>query len=159
MRHRARDHSRDRSRDRALVLVDARAGGGGAAAGRVAAAHTGAKPFRVAWLGATPRLFTAGFGAMSAREHCVWDARALGKGPLARTTIDHGSGIFLPLYDEDTQVVLLAAKGETAVRLLDVSGAGGAPCSVRACADFGVGSGAPFPHTSDLRLASSLSLR
>jgi len=82
-------------------------------------AHTGIKSFRVCFLGKKEKIFTCGFTKTSEREYCVWDPRALAT-PLNRTNLDNGSGVLMPFYDNDTNVLYLAGKGDGNIRYFEI---------------------------------------
>jgi coronin-7 len=46
---------------------------------------------------------------MRQREYALWDSRNLSK-PLERSQLDSSTGLLIPLYDEDTDIVFLAGK-------------------------------------------------
>ena len=50
--------------------------------------HDGTKCSKMAWLGDSPHVVTAGFNRTSQREYKLWDLRALAK-PLAHESLDH----------------------------------------------------------------------
>jgi len=81
--------------------------------------HQGVKGSRVTWLGNHEKLFSVGFTKTSEREYALWDPRELSK-PLARQTIDSASGILMPFFDRDTNVLFLAGKGDGNIRYYEV---------------------------------------
>lgn len=81
--------------------------------------HQGTKAARVQWLTGVDKLFTVGFSRISARHYMVWDPRDLSK-PLQDVEIDVASGILMPFYDEDTNVLFLAGKGDGNIRYYEV---------------------------------------
>lgn len=82
-------------------------------------AHTGIKGSRVIWLGNKEKIFTSGFSKTSEREYCLWDPKDLSK-PLLRTSVDSAAGILMPFYDNDTNVLFLAGKGDGNIRYYEV---------------------------------------
>jgi len=84
-----------------------------------AEAHLGIKPSRLTWLGTKEKLFTCGSTKTSEREYCIWDPRDFSK-PLIRTAVDSASGVLMPFYDNDTNVLFLAGKGDGNIRYLEV---------------------------------------
>jgi len=82
-----------------------------------AEAHQGVKGSRVIWLG--NKLFTVGFSKTSEREYAIWDPKDLSK-PLSRQTLDTSSGLIMPFYDRDVNVLYLAGKGDGNIRYFEV---------------------------------------
>lgn len=81
--------------------------------------HPGMKGSRVCWLGRKELIFTFGFSKMSERQYSVWDPKDLSK-PLVSENIDNSSGVIMPFYDEDSNVLFLAGKGDGNIRLYEV---------------------------------------
>jgi len=77
------------------------------------------KGSRVCWLGNHEKLFSVGFTKTSEREYAIWDHRELSK-PLARQTIDSASGVIMPFFDRDTNVLFLAGKGDGNIRYYEI---------------------------------------
>jgi len=82
-------------------------------------AHGGIKGSRVCWLGRKEKIFSVGFTKTSEREFCLWDPKDLSK-PLNRTNIDSASGVIMPFYDNDTNVLFLAGKGDGNIRYYEL---------------------------------------
>jgi coronin-1B/1C/6 len=82
-------------------------------------AHQGVKGTRAIWLGRKDWVFSAGFTKTSEREFCIWDPRAFGT-PLVRQNVDSASGILLPYYDRDTNILFLAGKGDGNIRYYEI---------------------------------------
>jgi len=82
-------------------------------------AHPGVKGMRLAFLGAKEKLFTMGFSKTSERQYSLWDPRSLTK-PVAQENIDTAAGIIMPFYDNDTNVLYLAGKGDGNVRYYEI---------------------------------------
>jgi len=81
--------------------------------------HEGVKGIRVCFLGKSGRLFTSGFTKTSEREFAIWDPRDFSK-PLNRTNLDASSGVIIPLFDPDTNVLFLAGKGDGNIRYYEI---------------------------------------
>jgi len=81
--------------------------------------HQGVKGARAIWLGNKNKIFTTGFTKTSEREICLFDPKDLTK-PLLRQTIDSASGLLMPFYDNDTNVLFIAGKGDGNVRYYEV---------------------------------------
>lgn len=85
-----------------------------------ASAHEGARPQKVCWLGDSQTVLTTGFSKISERQYAVWDLRDLSQ-PLIMKRLDDYAGIPIPFYDEDSKVVFVAGKGESAVSFFQFS--------------------------------------
>jgi coronin-1B/1C/6 len=100
-------------KDKKVRLIDARQ----QKATAEAEAHLGVKGSRVTWLG--QRVFTVGFNKTSEREFALWDPRAFST-PLVRTNLDSSSGVIMPFYDADNNMLYLAGKGDGNIRYYEV---------------------------------------
>jgi coronin-1B/1C/6 len=84
------------------------------------AGHEGAKNSRAVWLGEHDRFATTGFSRMSDRQLALWDARNPGKGPMGGfITLDSISGVCMPFWDDGTQCLYLAGKGDGNIRYFE----------------------------------------
>jgi len=81
--------------------------------------HQGVKGSRTIWLGNTQKLFSVGFTKTSEREYALWDPREMTK-PIARQSIDSASGVIMPFFDRDTNVLFLAGKGDGNIRYYEI---------------------------------------
>ncbi|CAI6337252.1 unnamed protein product [Periconia digitata] len=82
--------------------------------------HEGAKNSRAVWLGEHDRIATTGFSRMSDRQLALWDARNPGNGPIGGfTTLDSISGVCMPFWDDGTQCLYLAGKGDGNIRYFE----------------------------------------
>ncbi|KAF2650109.1 coronin-6 [Lophiostoma macrostomum CBS 122681] len=80
------------------------------------AGHPGAKNSRAVWMGEHDRIATTGFSRMSDRQLGLWDARAP-KEPIGGFQIlDSISGVCMPFWDDGTQCLYLAGKGDGNIR-------------------------------------------
>ncbi|KAK3842897.1 MAG: hypothetical protein J3R72DRAFT_367396 [Linnemannia gamsii] len=77
--------------------------------------HAGVKGSRVVWLGNTDRIATTGFSKMSDRQVYVWDSSNLAA-PLKTNNLDTSSGVVMPFYDGDSNMLYLAGKGDGNIR-------------------------------------------
>lgn len=77
--------------------------------------HQGIKGSRVVWLGNSDRLATTGFSRMSDRQLNLWDSNDLTK-PIKSEFIDTSSGVLIPHYDMDNNMLYLAGKGDGNIR-------------------------------------------
>lgn len=76
-----------------------------------AAGHTGAKNSRTVWLGEHDRVVTTGFSKMSDRQLALWDIRAFNQPINGFKTLDSISGVCMPFWDDNSQVLYLAGRG------------------------------------------------
>ena len=79
--------------------------------------HHGAKSSRAVWLGEHDRIATTGFSRMSDRQLGLWDTRNPAQ-PVGGdfTFLDSISGVCMPFWDEGTQCLYLAGKGDGNIR-------------------------------------------
>ncbi len=106
------------SKDRAVRVVDARSA---QVVQTIENAHTGAKAIKLTWAGEKDKLITTGFlRGSSKRQMKVWDPRSGSKDPLTTVDLDSASGVVLPFYDNDTHMVYLCAKGDSAIRYFEI---------------------------------------
>jgi len=82
-------------------------------------AHAGIKGMRVTYLGRKNKLFSMGFSKISERQYSLWDPRSMEK-PVHTENIDTAAGILMPFYDNDTNVLFLAGKGDGNVRYYEL---------------------------------------
>jgi coronin-1B/1C/6 len=82
-------------------------------------AHQGNKVFRVSWLGRRDNLFSVGFTKTSEREYAIWDPRNISS-PLVRQNLDSASGLIMPFFDIDTNVLFLGGKGDGNIRYYEI---------------------------------------
>jgi len=103
-------------KDKKLRIVDPRAN---SVAGE-AVAHEGVKGSRACYLGPIGKVFSVGFSKTSDRQYRLWDPANLSK-PLSEENIDTASGILMPFFDADTNVLFLAGKGDGNIRYYEVT--------------------------------------
>ncbi|PJF33035.1 MAG: hypothetical protein CUN57_03190, partial [Phototrophicales bacterium] len=70
------------------------------------AGHTGVKGARAVWA-TEDVIITAGFQRGSGRQYKIWDLKNFSK-PIVDENIDYSSGIMMPFYDHDTNILFLA---------------------------------------------------
>ncbi|KAL8799916.1 MAG: hypothetical protein Q9182_005535 [Xanthomendoza sp. 2 TL-2023] len=103
------------SRDKKLRIWDVRQ----EAPAHVALGHAGAKNSRVTWMGEHDRIATTGFSKMSDRQLGLWDIREP-KEPLGGfQMLDSISGVCMPFWDDGTQCLYLAGKGDGNIRYFE----------------------------------------
>ncbi|KAF4121303.1 coronin-1B/1C/6 [Geosmithia morbida] len=77
--------------------------------------HAGAKNSRVVWMGEHNRFATTGFSRMSERQIALWEpgrAEPIGGFSL----IDNGTGVCMPFWDDGSNCLYLAGKGDGNIR-------------------------------------------
>ncbi|XP_055910299.1 coronin-7 isoform X4 [Eupeodes corollae] len=82
--------------------------------------HQSIKDSRVVWLGNQNRILTTGFDAARLRQVIIRDLRNFAV-PEKTLELDCSTGILMPLYDPDTNMLFLAGKGDTTINYLEVS--------------------------------------
>lgn len=73
-------------------------------------------------LGCGTRLFTTGFSRLSERQIAMWNIKDLSK-PVQTDVVDCSSGILIPYYDQDTNIVFVAGKGDGNIRYYEITDA------------------------------------
>lgn len=76
--------------------------------------HNGAKSSRAVWMGEHDRIATTGFSKMSDRQLGLWDVRAPREPMNGFQVLDSISGVCMPFWDDGTQCLYLAGKGQVA---------------------------------------------
>jgi len=103
-------------KDKKLRVFDPRAG---SITGEVQA-HQGVKGGRALWLGKHDKIFSVGFGQTSERQYFVFDPKNLSAPLLGPVNIDNSAGMIMPFYDEDSELLFLAGKGDGNIRYYEV---------------------------------------
>ncbi|KAH7355497.1 actin-binding protein-like protein [Pyrenochaeta sp. MPI-SDFR-AT-0127] len=80
------------------------------------AGHPGAKNSRAVWMGETDRIATTGFSRMSDRQLGLWDPRNPTEPIGGFQILDSISGVCMPFWDDGTQCLYLAGKGDGNIR-------------------------------------------
>ncbi|KAK2748669.1 Coronin-like protein crn1 [Onygenales sp. PD_40] len=83
------------------------------------AGHSGAKNSRAVWLGEHDRVATTGFSKMSDRQLALWDIRAPREPINGFKVLDSISGVCMPFWDDGTQCLYLAGKGDGNIRYFE----------------------------------------
>nr|CDP32639.1 Putative protein of unknown function [Podospora anserina S mat+] len=80
--------------------------------------HEGAKNSRAVWLGEHNRIATTGFSRMSERQIALWEpGRAQPIGGF--TSLDSISGVCMPFWDDGSNCLYLAGKGDGNIRYFE----------------------------------------
>lgn len=82
--------------------------------------HQSIKDSRIVWLGTQDRVLTTGFDANRIRQVMIRDVRNFST-PEKVLDLDCSTGIFMPLFDMDTNMLFLAGKGDTTISFLEVT--------------------------------------
>ncbi|KAE8356391.1 hypothetical protein BDV28DRAFT_127236, partial [Aspergillus coremiiformis] len=104
------------SRDKKLRIWDARQ----ERPAHEAQGHSGAKNSRVVWLGERDRIATTGFSKMSDRQLALWDMRAPQEPINGFKVLDSISGVCMPFWDDGTQCLYLAGRGDGNIRYFEL---------------------------------------
>ncbi|OBT49935.1 hypothetical protein VE04_09163 [Pseudogymnoascus sp. 24MN13] len=83
------------------------------------AGHSGAKNSRAVWMGEHNRVATTGFSKMSDRQMALWDVGAPQEPIGGFTILDSISGVCMPFWDDGTQCLYLAGKGDGNIRYFE----------------------------------------
>lgn len=78
--------------------------------------HQGAKNSRAVWMGEHDRIATTGFSRMSDRQLALWDIKAPNQPVDGFQMLDSISGVCMPFWDDGTQCLYLAGKGDGNIR-------------------------------------------
>ncbi|KAK8159230.1 actin-binding protein-like protein [Phyllosticta citrichinensis] len=81
--------------------------------------HSGAKNSRAVWMGELDRIATTGFSKMSDRQLGLWDVRAAREPLNGFEILDSISGVCMPFWDDGTQCLYLAGKGDGNIRYFE----------------------------------------
>jgi len=103
-------------KDKKLRVVDPRSSSIAAEAN----SHDGVKGARALYMGKHELIFTVGFGKGAQREYAVWDPKKLSEPLLPPVSVDNSAGVIIPFYDEDSDIIFLAGKGDGNIRFFEV---------------------------------------
>ncbi|CAK1364755.1 unnamed protein product [Cercospora beticola] len=81
--------------------------------------HSGAKISKVQWMGDHDRVVTTGFSKMSERQMGLWDTRNPTTPIGDFVPLDSGSGVVMPFWDDGSQILYLAGKGDGNIRYFE----------------------------------------
>lgn len=88
--------------------------------GMSANSHQSIKDSRVIWLGDQQRILTTGFDAARLRQIIIRDLRMFDV-PEKTLELDCSTGVLMPLWDADTNMLFLAGKGDTTIAYMEVT--------------------------------------
>jgi len=103
-------------KDKKLRVLDPRS----ASVAAEAESHQGVKGGRAIYMGKHELIFSIGFGKGAQREYAVWDPKKLSEPVLPYVSLDNSAGVLAPFYDEDSDIIFLAGKGDGNVRFFEV---------------------------------------
>ncbi|XP_069362142.1 coronin-7 isoform X1 [Maniola hyperantus] len=86
----------------------------------VANSHQNIKDSRLVWLGDTDRILTTGFDSARLRQIMIRDIRNLSQ-TQKTLELDCSTGVLMPLFDADTNMLFLAGKGDTTILYMELS--------------------------------------
>ncbi|XP_057342240.1 coronin-7 isoform X3 [Microplitis mediator] len=104
-------------KDKQVRIIDPRAS---KSIVQMSSSHQSIKDSRIVWLGNGDRLLTTGFDAARLRQVFIRDLRNLND-PVKTLELDCSTGILMPLFDPDTNMLFLAGKGDTTIMYLEVT--------------------------------------
>jgi coronin-7 len=104
------------AKDKMVRVFDPRTGG---EPSQETKSHDGMKDSKVVWIG-EHRILTSGFGQDRSRQLAIRDIRNIAT-PEHVLSLDVSSGILVPLYDPDTNMVFLSGKGDRYIQFVEVT--------------------------------------
>ncbi|CAG9782241.1 unnamed protein product [Diatraea saccharalis] len=104
-------------KDKKLRVIDPRAPN---SVLNVANSHQNIKDSRVVWLGDQDRILTTGFDSARLRQIMIRDVRNLSQ-TQKTLELDCSTGILMPLFDPDTNMLFLAGKGDTTILYMELT--------------------------------------
>jgi len=78
--------------------------------------HQGVKGGRALFMGKHDKVFSIGFGKTSERQYFIYDVKNLSGPLIGPVTLDNQAGMIVPFYDEDSDLIFLAGKGDGNIR-------------------------------------------
>ncbi|XP_066594128.1 coronin-7 isoform X3 [Prorops nasuta] len=102
-------------KDKQIRIIDPRAS---SYIVNTSSSHQSIKDSRIVWLN-NDRILTTGFDAARLRQVYIRDLRRLND-PVKTLELDCSTGILMPLFDPDTNMLFLAGKGDTTIIYMEV---------------------------------------
>ncbi|KAG5176878.1 hypothetical protein JKP88DRAFT_334438, partial [Tribonema minus] len=99
-------------KDKSMRICDARAA---TVSTVIPNAHEGARSTKLTYLGSKDKLLSVGFTRQSQRQFKIWDPRNT-SAEIKKVDIDQAAGVIMPFYDDDTNLLYLAGKGDGNIR-------------------------------------------
>jgi WD40 repeat protein len=103
------------SKDKTIRVIDPRL----QTAVSTAESHVGVKGGRALYLGKHNLVFSVGFGTGASREYKVYDPRKF-ETAICVTNLDAAAGVIMPFYDEDSDILFMAGKGDGQIRYYEI---------------------------------------
>jgi coronin-1B/1C/6 len=97
--------------------------------------HAGVKGGRAMFLGKHDKVFSVGFGKTSERQYFIYDVKNLSAPLVGPVNIDNQAGMLMPFYDEDSDLIFLAGKGDGTIRYYEFEMEGEKP-AVHFCSQY-----------------------
>ncbi|KAJ8729045.1 hypothetical protein PYW07_006741 [Mythimna separata] len=104
-------------KDKKVRIIDPRAA---TAVVDIANSHQNIKDSRIVWLGDQDRILTTGFDSARLRQIMIRDIRNLSQ-TQKTLELDCSTGILMPLFDPDTNMLFLAGKGDTTILYMELT--------------------------------------
>lgn len=104
-------------KDKQLRIIDPR---GNKPIVNYCSSHQSIKDSRIVWLGNSGRILTTGFDSSRLRQVFIRDIRNLSV-PEKTLELDCSTGILMPIFDSDTNMLFLAGKGDTTIMYMEVT--------------------------------------
>ncbi|CAG2176857.1 unnamed protein product, partial [Oppiella nova] len=107
--------------DSCIKIWDPRVDDSGEAFAMEFKAHDSDRDSRVIWLGDNPYVLSCGFNRRKAREAFLWDTRSTQKPVSAMNEFEPSQGLWIPLFDFDTQMLFIAGRNDSAVNHWEIN--------------------------------------
>uniref|UniRef100_V9KV36 Coronin n=1 Tax=Callorhinchus milii TaxID=7868 RepID=V9KV36_CALMI len=104
------------SKDKKIRIIDPRKG---AVLLEKERPHEGTRPVRAIFV-TDGKILTTGFSKMSERQVALWDPNDL-KSPMILQELDTSSGVLIPFFDPDSNIVYLCGKGDSSIRYFEIT--------------------------------------
>ncbi|KAM9304756.1 coronin-1A [Gastrophryne carolinensis] len=103
-------------KDKKLRIIEPRAG---TIVAEKEKPHEGSRPVRAIFV-SEDKILTTGFSRMSDRQLALWDMKSLDEA-LTSQELDTSSGVLIPFFDPDTNIIYLCGKGDSSIRYFEVT--------------------------------------
>ncbi|XP_041969616.1 coronin-7 isoform X4 [Aricia agestis] len=104
-------------KDKKVRIIDPRAS---SSVLGVTNSHQNIKDSRLVWLGDSDRILTTGFDPARLRQIMIRDIRNLSQ-TQKTLELDCSTGVLMPLFDADTNMLFLAGKGDTTILYMELT--------------------------------------
>lgn len=103
------------SQDKVVRVFDPRAPEGALKTGGL----EGNKASKVVWSNSLNKLLVVGFSKTSCRQVALYDPKNMDKA-LTVTDLDQSAGVMIPYYDDDTNMLYVAGKGDSSIKYFEI---------------------------------------